>query len=66
MSGIIANLMIHDFFGVLQGHKMDSSLIIKSLLMIKEATKCRQYEPEEDMAMIGFLLRDQNQALDAL
>ena len=34
--------------------------------MVKEATKCRQYEPEEDMAMLGFLLRDHNEALDSL
>ena len=54
------------FFAVLQGTQMDSGLIIKSLLMMKEATKCRQYEPEEDMAMLGFLLRDHNEALDTL
>ena len=53
-------------FAVLQGGQMDSGLIIKSLLMMKEATKCRQYEPEEDMAMLGFLLRDHNEALDTL
>jgi len=49
-----------------EGQQMDSGLIIKSLLMMKEATKCRQYEPEEDMAMLGFLLRDHNEALDTL
>ena len=54
------------FFAVLQGTQMDSGLIIKSLLMMKEATKCRQYEPEEDMAMLGFLLRDHNDALATL
>ena len=46
--------------------QIDSSLLIKSLLMIKEATKCRQYEPEEDIGMLGFLLRDTNEALDSL
>ena len=64
--GILTNLMRCVFFALLQGQQMDSGLIIKSLLMMKEATKCRQYEPEEDMAMLGFLLRDHNEALDTL
>lgn len=34
--------------------------------MMKEATKCRQYEPEDDMAMLGFLLRNHNKALASL
>ena len=38
----------------------------KSLLMLKEATKCRQYEPQENIAMMGYLLKSHSKALSSI
>ena len=38
----------------------------KSLLLLKEATKCRQYEPQENVAMMGYLLKTHSQALSSI
>ena len=34
--------------------------------MLKEATKCRQYEPQENIAMLGFLLKSHSKALSSI
>jgi len=44
----------------------DFVLLKKSLLMLKEATKCRQYEPQENIAMMGYLLNSHSKALSSI
>ena len=34
--------------------------------MLKEATKCRQYEPQENIAMMGYLLKSHSKALSSI